>query len=207
MPFTIFLFLLSETILALFYRLLANYNYIMLQRGTFFHVDSHMYWNVLVIMLFIFMIILAIKYYLINWCIVNSSNRAHQNMIQSIVRSPCSYFDSTPSGMLLNKLSNDLGTIDNNLFYALTEGLEGQISALAAIINITQINLTFLIPASLISIVIAWFFFYSKPAYVACKQLFLQTKNLMIHYFGETINGLTQIRIYNQRINRMKDIS
>ena len=40
-------------------------------------------------------------------------------MIRSIVRSPSSFFDLTPSGVLMNKLSNDLGTIDNNLYYAL----------------------------------------------------------------------------------------
>ena len=105
-------------------------------------------------------------------------------MIKALVRSPCSYFDSTPSGILLNKMSNDLGTIDNNLFFSLTETVEGEVAALSALINITQINLTFLIPLSLISIVIVIFFQYAKPTYIACKELFLQTKNLMIHYFG-----------------------
>lgn len=33
-------------------------------------------------------------------------------MIHSIVRSPCSYFDITPSGNLNNIFSNDLGILD-----------------------------------------------------------------------------------------------
>ena len=139
------------------------------KKGTFINVDSHVFWNVLIILLLVFIVVLVVKYYLINWCIVNSSERAHQNMIKALARSPCSYFDSTPSGILLNKMSNDLGTIDNNLFFSLTETLEGEIAALSALINITQINLTFLIPLNLVSIVIVMFFLYSKPAYLACK--------------------------------------
>ena len=126
-------------------------------------------------------------------------------MIKSIVRSPCSYFDSTPSGVILNRLANDLGTIDNNLFYSLTESIEGQVAALSAIANIIQINWEFVVPSAIISVIIIVFFVYAKPAYSACKQLFLQTKNMMIHFFGETINGLTQIRIYNQRISKMDE--
>jgi ABC-type multidrug transport system fused ATPase/permease subunit len=31
------------------------------------------------------------------------------------MRSPASFFDSTPSGILINKFSNDLGVIDSSL--------------------------------------------------------------------------------------------
>ena len=128
-------------------------------------------------------------------------------MINSIVRSPSSFFDTNPSGILINKLSNDLGTIDNNLFYSLTEAIEGPISAFIAIINISFINLKFLAPSLVIMGVAFWFFNYSRPAYIKCKQLFLQSKNIMIHFFNETINGLAQIRIYKQNINKMQEFS
>ena len=128
-------------------------------------------------------------------------------MIASLVRSPCNFFDSTPSGILVNKLSNDLGTIDNNLFYTLTDTLEGIIGFIVAIANITQINFIFIIPATIVLSFALCFFIYARPAYIACKQLFLQTRNLMIHFLSETINGLTQIIIYKQQVNRMQEFS
>ena len=82
-------------------------------------------------------------------CIVLSSNQIHKDMINSFVYTPMDFFDTTPSGILINKLSNDLGTIDKNLFYSLTEAIEGPISAFIAIINISFINLKFFAPSIL----------------------------------------------------------
>ena len=90
-------------------------------------------------------------------------------MINSIVRSPSSFFDTNPSGILINKLSNNLGTIDNNLFYSLTEAIEGPISTFIAIININFINLKFFAPSIVILGVAFWFFSYSRPAYIKCE--------------------------------------
>lgn len=43
-------------------------------------------------------------------------------MINAIVRSPGSFFDTTPSGILTNKFSNDLGVIDNGLILMMIDG-------------------------------------------------------------------------------------
>ena len=155
-------------------------------------------------MLLTYFVVLVTEYFILNLCIVNSSNTAHRNMISSIVRSPSSFFDQTPSGVLVNKLSNDLGTIDNNLFFAITEAVEGPISSVIAIINITLIDVRLLPAALVIFGITICFFNYSKPTYVKCKELFLQSKNLMIHFFRETINGLTQIKVFRQKINKMQ---
>jgi len=42
-------------------------------------------------------------------------------MINGIVRSPASFFDTTPSGMIINKFSNDLGVLDNSLSSSMVE--------------------------------------------------------------------------------------
>ena len=203
----LFLFILAEVIIAVFYRSLASYNS-STETGSFlFHGSPALYWRVLGLMLLAYFVILVVEYFILNLCIVNSSNTAHRNMIHSIVRSPSSFFDETPSGILVNKLSNDLGTIDNNLFFALTEGVEGPISTLIAVINISLINPTFIIPALLVFLFTICFFNYSRYAYLKCKELFLQSKNIMVDLFLETINGLTQIKLYKQKSNKMQQFS
>jgi hypothetical protein len=42
-------------------------------------------------------------------------------MVNGIVRSPASFFDVTPSGMLINKFSNDLSILDNALALTLID--------------------------------------------------------------------------------------
>jgi len=120
-------------------------------------------------------------------------------MINAIVRSPGSFFDKTPSGMLTNKFSNDLGIIDNILILAMIDGFIGPITLLTAIVNICQIDVFILIPASVVLILALALFFYSRPVIIGAKQLDLQNKSPIYHFFSETVNGLTQIRVYKRR--------
>ncbi len=62
-----------------------------------------------------YLVTMWIKYICLNFCILNSSESIHESMIRAIMRSPASFFDSTPSGILINKFSNDLGVIDSSL--------------------------------------------------------------------------------------------
>ena len=145
------------------------------------------------------MIILILKYYCLNICILNSSSKIHDNMINGIVRSPASFFDSTPSGLLVNKFSNDLGVIDNCLVVFFIDSMEGSAAIISALINACQISVFFIGPAVVIVIISLLFFRYARPVIISTKQLDLQNKNPIFHCFSETINGLTQIRVYNKR--------
>jgi ATP-binding cassette, subfamily C (CFTR/MRP), member 4 len=128
-------------------------------------------------------------------------------MIQTIVRCPGKFFDSTPSGILVNKFSNDLGVIDNTMIFGLIDALEGPIVILVAIVNICQINVYFLIPACILSAVAIGFFVYARPVIMGCKQLDLQKKSPIFHTYSETISGLTQVKVYNQRQSKIQAFS
>ena len=67
-------------------------------------------------------------------------------MINAIVRSPAHFFDSTPSGMLTNKFSNDLGLIDNGLMTVLFESIEGILMIVVTFTNIIQLNAYYILP-------------------------------------------------------------
>ena len=120
-------------------------------------------------------------------------------MIHRLVRSPCSYFDITPSGRLNNKFSNDLGIMDNLLAFFLVYSIEGTITCLILIANVFSINLYFLIPGIFIIIFVVAFYLYCKKAIILLKQLDLRLKSPVFNMVGEMISGLTQIRIFNRR--------
>ena len=120
-------------------------------------------------------------------------------MIHGLVRSPCSYFDITPSGRLNNKFSNDLGIMDNLLAFFLLDSIEGIITCLILIANVFSINFYFLIPGILNIIFVVGFYLYCKKAIILIKQLDLRLKSPVFNMVGEMISGLTQIRIFNRR--------
>ena len=47
--------------------------------------------------------------------VLNSNKKIHESMLESIIRAPQSYFDVTPDGEILNKVSNDLNVLDGSL--------------------------------------------------------------------------------------------
>ena len=105
-------------------------------------------------------------------------------MLNGIIRSPAGFFDVTPSGVLINKFSNDLGVLDNGLALSLTDAFEGPISGLIAMVNICQIYV-FLIPPVIVMLIIgALYFFYFRPVIVQCKQIDLKNKNPIFHCYS-----------------------
>jgi len=56
-------------------------------------------------------------------------------------------FDTTPSGTFLNKLTTDLGVLDNSLIVSLIDAIEGPVLVGLALINMSTISVFFIIPA------------------------------------------------------------
>ncbi|XP_049527541.1 ATP-binding cassette sub-family C member 2-like [Dermacentor silvarum] len=57
-------------------------------------------------------------------CCRNLSNRLHDAMIRSVLRSPVHFFDATPRGRVLNRFSADIDNIENRFFLAAKQVLE-----------------------------------------------------------------------------------
>ena len=120
-------------------------------------------------------------------------------MINGIVRSPASFFDTTPSGMIINKFSNDLGILDNSLSSSMVDMFEGPALSLVALINICILDVFFIPPAIVIVICVFLFFVYARPAIIQCKQRDLKNKSPIFNFYSETLNGLVQIKTYGRR--------
>jgi ATP-binding cassette, subfamily C (CFTR/MRP), member 4 len=207
LPTTIILFVGSEVIVSFYYRYLGGYDQVVEGSSSLFGNDFIKYWLILALFIVVYFIILVMKYFVINMSLLVASTQAHEQMVESILRSPSSFFDSTPSGILVNKFSNDLGVIDSSLIHGLNDFLEGPCQILSAIVNICQIDPFFMIPAAIISLIAILFFKYARPVITSCKQLDLQHKNPIFHFYAETISGLAQIRVYNRRTVRMQEFS
>jgi ABC-type multidrug transport system fused ATPase/permease subunit len=87
-----------------------------------------------------YFMVLVIQYNLLNLVSLFNNEKLHEDMIHGLVRCPSSYFDTTPSGRLINKFSNDLGILDNTLAFVIIDTVQGPIISIIMLINIFQID-------------------------------------------------------------------
>eukprot|EP01127_Copromyxa_protea_P010837 TRINITY_DN2685_c0_g1_i1.p1 TRINITY_DN2685_c0_g1~~TRINITY_DN2685_c0_g1_i1.p1 ORF type:complete len:1499 (+),score=394.02 TRINITY_DN2685_c0_g1_i1:18-4514(+) len=142
------------------------------------------------------------------WASVNSSKRVHETMLEKIIRSPMSFFDTVPTGRILNRFSSDTYTVDAMLPGQFIQALltfGGIVSIIVIISTVTPIFLVSLVPlAFLYKNIQRLYLNTSRDA----QRLKATSKSPIYSLFSESISGLATIRAYD-RVNDMieKNIS
>ena len=97
--------------------------------------------------------------------VVNSSRNLHQIMLDRVLRCGMSFFESTPTGRIMNRFSKDLSSIESKIPQSFKEvvffALDG-ITATIVISITTPLFLTVLVPVAIIYIIVQ-VDFYSIP--------------------------------------------
>jgi ATP-binding cassette subfamily C (CFTR/MRP) protein 4 len=120
------------------------------------------YWLALGLIQVGYFILLVVKYFIVSYITLKSNEKLHNNMLLSLLRSPTQYFDTTPTGRLINRFSNDLNVLDSLMAYIFIDTIEGPILALVLLVNVFQIVPLFIIPAFVTFILQALWFVYCK---------------------------------------------
>lgn len=149
-----------------------------------FDQDFTLYWGILGLLMALYFFVLFVKYYCLNILVLNSNQEMHEQMVNGIVRSPGHFFDTTPSGTLINKFSNDLGILDNTLSTAMVEMLEGPALSLVALVNICLIDVYLIPPTVIIVTIVILFFSYAQPVIIQSKQKDLKNKSPIFNFYS-----------------------
>jgi ABC-type multidrug transport system fused ATPase/permease subunit len=133
------------------------------------------------------------------FCAIRSARVLHQDMLQTVVHSPMSFFDTTPLGRILNRFSKDQHTVDEMLPRFFSGYLRVLFSVAATIVIVTlstPLFLTMIIPLFFI-------YMYVQRYYLATsrelKRLDSVGKSPIYSHFQETISGVSTIRAYEQQ--------
>ena len=84
---------------------------------------------------------------------IAASKTMHQKMLHNVVRSPMSFFDTTPTGRIVNRFSDDISTIDGelpNTFFTFLDCLLTVIGALVVISFSTPVFMTVILPLGIL---------------------------------------------------------
>jgi ABC-type multidrug transport system fused ATPase/permease subunit len=143
---------------------------------------------------------LVILQNLILWifCSIEASRKLHERMAFSIFRSPMRFFETTPSGRVLNRFSSDIYRIDEVLartFNMLFGNSAKAIFTLLVIANST--------PPFLIAVIPLGYIYFSYQKYYLrtsreLKRLDSVTRSPIYAHFQESLGGISTIRAYRQ---------
>ena len=141
---------------------------------------------------------LAASFVLWSLCIIRGARYFHDTMANSILRSPMRFFETTPIGRILNRFTDDIGTVDMQLPWIfmnfLTFFLNGVVTFAVICYNLPV--MTFILAALLV--VYNEIRKYFIPCLREIKRLESKSKSPLFAHIQELINGIDTVKAYRQ---------
>ena len=138
---------------------------------------------------------------LILWifCSIEASRKLHERMAYAIFRSPMSFFETTPSGRILNRFSSDIYRVDEVLartFNMLFVNSARAFYTLVLIAASTPVFVALIIPLSAVYLYIQRYYLRTSRE---LKRLDSISRSPIYAHFQESLGGITTIRAYRQQ--------
>ncbi|CAE6465597.1 unnamed protein product [Rhizoctonia solani] len=122
----------------------------------------------------------------------------HRSAMKRLMHAPMSFFDTTPLGRIMNRLTKDIDTIDNTLSEALRMLAATMSQILGAIILIAILIPWFLIPVISILVIYYWAALFYRSSARELKRLDAILRSSLYGHFSESLSGLATIRAYDE---------
>ncbi|XP_044158857.1 multidrug resistance-associated protein 1-like [Bufo gargarizans] len=136
---------------------------------------------------------------------VSVSRQLHSQLLYSILRSPLSFFERTPSGNLTNRFAKEMDTIDNTIPQMLMMFIMMTLTILEILLVIaiaTPLAAVAFVPLGLL-------YFFLQRFYVASsrqlKRLDAVSKSPLYTHFNETLQGVNVIRAFREQDRFIQD--
>lgn len=138
---------------------------------------------------------------LILWifCSIEASRKLHERMAYAIFRSPMSFFETTPSGRILNRFSSDIYRVDEVLARTFNMLFVNSARAFYTLILIavsTPAFIILIIPLGAIYLYIQRYYLRTSRE---LKRLDSVSRSPIYAHFQESLGGINTIRAYRQQ--------
>ncbi|PNF43102.1 Cystic fibrosis transmembrane conductance regulator [Cryptotermes secundus] len=126
---------------------------------------------------------------------MRASINLHNEMFSSILRGAMRFFDTNPSGRILNRFSKDIGTIDELLPRFMLESIQVFLVLVGILVNIAIVNPYFIV----LMILLGFCYYGVTSVYLKTsrnvKRLEAITRSPVYSHLSDTMTGLTTIRV------------
>ncbi|CAG5100511.1 Oidioi.mRNA.OKI2018_I69.XSR.g17031.t1.cds [Oikopleura dioica] len=137
--------------------------------------------------------------------IIASGRAFHKNLLYGIMRSPMSFFDTTPTGRIVNRFGKDIDSVDNNIPQSIRQWISCLLRIVSTVIILSRTEIWFLLIVPILCLV----FMLIERFYIAAnrqlKRLESTTRSPIYSSFGETISGTSVIRAYQKEDEFIQD--
>ncbi|KFP85745.1 Canalicular multispecific organic anion transporter 1, partial [Acanthisitta chloris] len=135
---------------------------------------------------------------------MRASRVMHQQLLSNILRVPMSFFDTTPTGRIVNRFAKDIFTIDETIPMSFRSWLSCFMAIISTLLMISLATPFF----ALIIIPLSIFYYFVLRFYVSTsrqlRRLDSVTRSPIYSHFGETVSGLSVIRAYGHQERFLK---
>ncbi|XP_036143538.1 multidrug resistance-associated protein 4 [Monomorium pharaonis] len=125
------------------------------------------------------------------------SQRLHDMMFSALIRTGMRFFDTNPSGRILNRFSKDMGAIDELLPKAMLDAGQASMMMVGSLVVTCVVNSIFIIPI----VIIGGIFYWIRKVYLKTSKNIKRLEGILrspvFTHLNATLNGLTTIRAYH----------
>ncbi|KAJ6415090.1 hypothetical protein OIU84_003983 [Salix udensis] len=147
-------------------------------------------------------LILAVFLLSRSFCLVrlscDASDSISSTLLNSLFRAPMSFYDSTPLGRILSRVSSDLNTVDLDVAFKLAVSLGSTLNAytsLGILAILTWPVLFLIIPMVYLCIVVQRYYFSTAKELIRISGT---TKSSVVNHLAESIAGAMTIRAFGE---------
>ncbi|XP_053600748.1 uncharacterized protein LOC128669719 [Plodia interpunctella] len=135
---------------------------------------------------------------------IRASQNLHNSVFKNIINAVMRFFDTNPSGRILNRFSKDLGAVDELLPRSLLETLQSYLYMIS-VLTLNAIALPWtLLPTSILIILFVVMLKWYLNAAQAVKRLEGTTKSPVFGMINSTLSGLSTIRSSNSETRLLR---
>ncbi|PAA47237.1 hypothetical protein BOX15_Mlig030509g1 [Macrostomum lignano] len=130
---------------------------------------------------------------------LRASRRIHDSLLNRLFRVPMRFFDTTPTGRIVNRFSKDVEVIDRELPRVISDFLECFMTTISCFVVISLTTPIFISAAVPLAIVYAGIQVFYLPVSRQSRRLESSSRSPILNSFSESIAGAAVIRAYQQQ--------
>ncbi|KAF1791747.1 P-loop containing nucleoside triphosphate hydrolase [Phytophthora cactorum] len=159
--------------------------------------DSQMYYvYVYMLINLAFAVVLFIRVMLLYVGSLHASRLLFNKLLNQILRAPTSFFDTTPLGRIVNRMSKDIYTLDE----AIPGTVVGLLNTIVAVV-ITLVTISYITPVFMVILLPVLVGYYTSQRYFIKTSRELQrldsiSRSPIFALLSETLDGLSTIRAF-----------